>query len=520
MKRTLLYYSVIIVVKLKGHKKAVSSLCFNKEGTSLASGSNDCSIVVWDLISETGVCRLKGHRDMVTSLLFIEEYNLLLSSSKDTLLKAWSIDGQYCVDTYIGHRNEIWSMSLFTQPGYKEDDKDTNLAKYNVITGSSDQSLRLFSIYKDLCVFKHEGEESKEDQVESRHLIEYRGCITIQHTGRTGQLLVDPSQTLVGYYNVGKVFMLYRIRSFHEASRKMKRRIRRRKEKGGVAESRVQCSDVLELVSTVNTSHKISSFDFGHVLEASDEIEVLFGLNNNAMQLYHFGRKNAPSKESKNEDDEKGVENTGSFERVLSISLAGHRSDIRAMALTSTDDLLLSVGQKDAKMWTIRSLECVRTIDVENGLCCAILPGDKHAVIGTKDGKLNLIDLNTGDIIQSLQAHKGSIWSVDIRQDGKGMVSGGADHNICFWEFDINVNQVSKKRQLEIVPTRTLKMTHDILCVKYSNTTDPSKLLVAVSLLDNTVKVVSFLWLSYRSSLRILFVSSFPCMDTNCLFFH
>lgn len=453
------------------------------------------------MISETGVCRLKGHRDMITSLVFIEEYNLLLSTSKDTLLKAWSIDGQYCVDTFIGHRTEIWSMALFIQPGYKEEEKDANLAKYNIITGSSDQSLRLFSIYKDLRTLKIEEEEETketEEKFTTQHLIEYRGCILIQQAGRTGQLMIDSVHGLLGYYNVSKVFMLYRIRSFYESSRKMKRRVKRRKEKGGIAESRVQCSDCLELVSTVHTSHKLSSFDFGRYLENEDEIEVLFGLNNNSMQLYHFGCKNSPSKEALKEDDEKGIENTGSYERILSIALAGHRSDIRAMALTSTDDILLSVGQKDAKMWTIRSLECIRSLDIENGLCCCILPGDKHGVIGTKDGKLLLLDLNTGDVLQSLQAHKGAIWSIDIRQDGKGMVSGGADHNICFWEFDITMNEKTKKRQLEIIPTRTLKMTHDVLCVKYSNTTDPSKLLVAASLLDNTVKV-SILTLSFIS---------------------
>ena len=53
------------------------------------------------------------------------------------------------------------------------------------------------------------------------------------------------------------------------------------------------------------------------------------------------------------------------------------------------------------------------------------------------------------------------------------------------------MNPSTKRRQLQIVATRTLKMSHDVLCVKYSNTTDPSKLLVAVSLLDNTVKVGS-----------------------------
>ena len=54
------------------------------------------------------------------------------------------------------------------------------------------------------------------------------------------------------------------------------------------------------------------------------------------------------------------------------------------------------------------------------------------------DGKLVLVDLNSGDIMQSLQAHKGSIWSVDVRRDGKGMVSGGSDHNICFWEISLH----------------------------------------------------------------------------------
>lgn len=154
----------------------------------------------------------------------------------------------------------------------------------------------------------------------------------------------------------------------------MKRRVHRRKEKGGEAVSSVQCTDALELVSTVSTSHKVSSFDFGRTLVSSDEVEVLFGLNNNSMQVYKFGRSNGKKEESGG-----AVENTGSYEKTLSIALAGHRSDVRALCLTSTDDMVLSVGQKESKMWSVRSLECVRSLDVENGLCCCVLPGDKHA---------------------------------------------------------------------------------------------------------------------------------------------
>lgn len=42
---------------------------------------------------------------------------------------------------------------------------------------------------------------------------------------------------------------------------------------------------------------------------------------------------------------------------------------------------------------------------------------------------------------------------------------------------------------LGVVHTRTLRMKDDVLCVCYSNADDPAKLLVAVSLLDCTVKV-------------------------------
>lgn len=204
---------------MKGHKKAISALTFNNEGTQLVSGSNDCTIVIWDLIGETGICRLKGHRDMVTSVLLIEEYNMLLSASKDTLLKVWSIDGQYCMDTYIGHRTEIWSMTKFSQSGFKETENENALSQYLILTGSSDQSLRLFNVFKEPRVLKtaQEGEKTRDesstlevttsglsaardDMYTSEHVLEYRGCVTVPKNGRTGQLMVDPSGELVGYY--------------------------------------------------------------------------------------------------------------------------------------------------------------------------------------------------------------------------------------------------------------------------------------------------------------------------------
>jgi U3 small nucleolar RNA-associated protein 12 len=68
------------MVVLNGHRSAVTALCFNSTGTRLASGSSDTDVVLWDVISEEGLCRLKGHKDQVTCIQFIGKQYLILYS--------------------------------------------------------------------------------------------------------------------------------------------------------------------------------------------------------------------------------------------------------------------------------------------------------------------------------------------------------------------------------------------------------------------------------------------------------
>lgn len=86
------------------------------------------------------------------------------------------------------------------------------------------------------------------------------------------------------------------------------------------------------------------------------------------------------------------------------------------------------------KVWNVRSRECIRTMECGFGLCATFLPGDRHVVVGCKDGTLRLFDLASGEALQALQAHQGAVWSMCLRPDGKGMMTGSADHTVKFWE--------------------------------------------------------------------------------------
>ncbi len=68
-----------------------------------------------------------------------------------------------------------------------------------------------------------------------------------------------------------------------------------------------------------------------------------------------------------------------------------------------------------------------------------------------------------------------------------GFVTGSADHEVKFWEFELvsDTDSAAQGRRLSIVHVKTLKMTDDVLAVRFS----PDARLLAIALLDNTVKV-------------------------------
>ena len=46
-----------VIVTLNGHRKAVTALEFDRDGTRLASGSQDTDIILWDTVAESGMFR-------------------------------------------------------------------------------------------------------------------------------------------------------------------------------------------------------------------------------------------------------------------------------------------------------------------------------------------------------------------------------------------------------------------------------------------------------------------------------
>lgn len=480
-----------VMISFNGHKTAITQLAFDSAGVRLASGSKDTDIILWDLIAEVGLFKLRGHTDQVTSLNFLvpssellsaaglnDHAGFLLTTGKDSLIKVWDLASQHCIETHVAQSNgECWSLGLSPDQS-------------GCITAGNDGELKVWSIDESAMI-----EISKEKVgSEDRKILTNRGTFYRNGKDRTIGISFHPRSDYIALHGSEKAVEIWRIRSETEVQKSLARKRKRRKEKNAQrnaeeaakedADDKVEdissapVTEVFVLHVIVRTGGKIRSFDWIRT-KSSGNIQLLAATTNNQLEAYSVVTAN-----KKNKDEEES-----DYTRNLAVDIPGHRSDIRSIALSSDDRMLASASNGSLKIWNIRTQSCLRTLDCGYSLCSAFLPGDKIVVVGNKDGQLEVFDIASSTLLDTMKAHDGPVWSIQVHPDGKSLVSGSADKTAKFWNFQVVQEEIPGTKRttprLKLVHTRTLKVADDILNVRFS----PDSRLLAVALLDNTVKV-------------------------------
>uniref|UniRef100_A0A0W0FCF7 Small-subunit processome Utp12 domain-containing protein n=1 Tax=Moniliophthora roreri TaxID=221103 RepID=A0A0W0FCF7_MONRR len=479
-----------VVTTFNGHKKNVTALAFNEQGTQLASGSQDTDLIVWDVVGEAGLYRLRGHRDQVTCIKFLPSpadlpstsasstSGMLLTTSKDTFIKLWDLSTQHCIQTVVAHRSDIWSLDV---------DIDQDL----IFTGSGDGEVKAWRIDRGVLA----GGLKETETGEIAKAIHPIATLPLSAKHRVSQISFHHKHPFLAVQSHDRSVEIFRIRTEEEIRKKRLRRKKRAKEKKDkepkdkvtsreeekddediVEDEEISLVDLFTPHTIVRATGKIRSFDFGPGNVTKSRIQFFTALSNNAIEVYSIPLP-TKSKEPLPEPS-----------RVYSVELPGHRADVRTLSLSSDDQLLASASSGSLKIWNMKTTACIRTMECGSAICSTFLPGDRHVAIGMKSGEIAIYDVASSTLIESIQAHTSTVWSLHIRPDGTAMISGSADKDVKFWEFrhkEVDEESVQSGRMLSLTHYRTLKMTDDVLSVRFS----PNGKLLAVALLDSTVKV-------------------------------
>lgn len=490
-----------VIVNFNGHKSAITKLSFDKSGVRLASGSKDTDIIVWDLVAEVGQFKLRGHKDQVTGLQFVEPEpqvegedgaqamildgegasdGFLLTTGKDSLIKLWDLTSRHCIETHISQTNgECWALGL--SPDYS-----------GCITAGNDGEIKVWSLDADGLALS----ARRVDMPAATQFLHDRGTLHRQSKDRATEVVFHPKRDYFAVHGSEKAVDVWRIRTESEIKKGLARKRRRRREKQKDEKaadeemadgedkpedvSKADVSDVFVQYVILRTGGKVRSVDWA-LPAGQKDLHLLVGTTNNQLEYYSLPPKEK-SEKSKKED-------VPDYTRALSVDLPGHRTDIRALSLSSDDKMLASASNGSLKIWNIKTQNCIRTFECGYALCCSFLPGDKVVVVGTKSGELQLFDVASAALLDSVDAHEGAIWSLHVHPNGQSVVSGSADKSAKFWDFKIIQEEVlgttRTTAKLKLVQSRVMKVSDDILSLKFS----PDAKLLAVALLDNTVKV-------------------------------
>jgi WD40 repeat protein len=131
---------------LTGHDDRVYSVAFSPNGKSLASGSQDKTIRVWDVASGTLRQTLMGHTDIVFSVAFSPDGRLLASGSPDKTIKLWDVASGRLNRTLTTHSGPVMSVA-FSPDGklLASGSQDKTIKLWDVASGTLRQTLTAHS---------------------------------------------------------------------------------------------------------------------------------------------------------------------------------------------------------------------------------------------------------------------------------------------------------------------------------------------------------------------------------------
>ena len=369
---------------IDNNSRAIGELCFITSGLLeiLACAAIDNTVNVYDIGLGESLFSLKGHQSPVVGFATFNDDRSLITIGKDGIIRVWDLSNGTLQGVVSSHKSELTGAIVIDL------DLDSGVQP-TLVVFTNDEEVLLYSLQSGLGTL---AEESRE-VFKRAH---YRKIIQFQKHQNTLFLLNDNGE-----------LETCGVLSKEEVAKKYKRKVKR---------------EVKDLPSESDYKSRLSNYlVHGSLLKLNDEARRfrLFSQKSKqgvATYMITYSGKNYIEKWHLN-----SVEGHLSAEKVERVESFGHTHAVQAMTLSSDDAFLLTGSADCLFLWEAGTSKSVKRFDLQNCSALAFLPKDRFAIIGTKTGKLALLDIYTAEFIFTLDLNDSKESGVERPKDVKAI---------------------------------------------------------------------------------------------------
>lgn len=104
--------SPYLITTLEGRSSYVSSVAFSHDGSTLAAGSADSTVVLWDVRTREQIAVLEGHTARVWAVSFSPDGSILAAGSQDGTIMFWDMATREAIPPVERHSNYVTEVAF------------------------------------------------------------------------------------------------------------------------------------------------------------------------------------------------------------------------------------------------------------------------------------------------------------------------------------------------------------------------------------------------------------------------